>query len=153
MAIWEWVLEAYGRPGAPEACLTLQDRYGQNTSLLLWAVHFEVKDPVLLERAVEATRAWDKTALVPLREVRRALKPSLPPFEDKAREALREEVKRLELASERLLMETLSKLAGSRGGAHALEALEAASKAWGEPAPADALAALAAALNRDLLLE
>jgi uncharacterized protein (TIGR02444 family) len=153
MAIWEWVLEAYGRPGVPEACLTLQDQYGQNTSLLLWAVHAEVKDPATLRRAVEATKAWDRTALVPLREVRRALKPSLPPFDDHARESLREEVKGLELASERLLMETLSKLAGKRGGAHALEALESASKAWGEPAPAGALAALAAALNRDLLLE
>ena len=153
MAIWEWVLEAYGRPGVPEACLTLQDRYGQITSLLLWAVHAEVKDPALLQRAVAATKAWDRTALVPLREVRRALKPALPPFDDRAREALREEVKGLELASERLLIETLARLSGRPGGAHALEALEAASKAWGEPAPADALAALAAALNRDLLLE
>lgn len=147
MAIWEWVLAAYSRPGVPQATLTLQDAYGQNTSFLLWAVHAEAKDPALLARAAEAARAWEKTALGPLRETRRALKPALPPFADSAREALREEVKRLELAAERLLMETLEGLGDGRGGAHALEALEAASAAWGKPAPANALAELAAALG------
>jgi uncharacterized protein (TIGR02444 family) len=146
MAIWEWVLEAYGRPGVPQACLALQDEHGQNTSYLLWAVRAEAKDPALLARAAEAARAWEATALGPLRAVRRALKPALPPFDDHGRETLREEVKGLELAAERFLMETLDKLAEHRGGAPALEALEAASAAWGKPAPADALAALAAAL-------
>ena len=147
MAIWEWVLEAYAQPGVPEACLALQDQHGQNTSFLLWAVHAETKDPALLARAAEAARAWDRTALTPLREVRRALKPALPPFDDREREALREEVKRLELASERLLMETLDHMAHRGGGAHALDALEAACAAWGKSAPADALAALARALG------
>lgn len=147
MAIWEWALEAYAQPGVPEACLRLQDEHGQNTSLLLWAVYAEVKDPELLARAAEATRAWDRTALVPLRDVRRALKPPLPPVDDGARMALREEVKRLELAAERLLLETLDGMSQGLGGAHALEALEAASKAWDKPAPAGALAELAAALG------
>ena len=147
MAIWEWVLEAYARPGVPQAALALQDRHGQNTSFLLWAVHAEVKDPALLARAAEAARAWDRTALSPLREVRRALKPTLPPFDDHSRETLREAVKGLELASERLLMETLDRMAHRGGGAQALEALEAASAAWGQPAPAEALAVLAAALR------
>lgn len=147
MAIWEWVLEAYARPGVPEATLRLQDEFGQNTSLLLWAVYAEARDPALLARAAEATRAWDATALTPLRNVRRALKPALPPFRDHDREALREEVKRLELAAERLLMETLADLSDHRGGAPALQALEAASAAWGKPAPANALAELAASLG------
>ena len=147
VGIWAWALEAYGRPGVPEAALRLQDSHGQNTSLLLWAVYAEVKDPALLARAAEATRAWDRTALVPLRAVRRALKPPLEPFADSAREALREEVKRLELAAERLLLETLEGLGDGQGGAHALDALEAASRAWGVPAPANALAELAAALG------
>jgi uncharacterized protein (TIGR02444 family) len=147
MGIWDRVLEAYARPGVPEACLALQDRHGQNTSLLLWAVFAEAKDPELLARAAEAARAWDATALVPLREVRRALKPALPPFDDAARLALREDVKALELAAERLLLETLDALDGGHGGAPALQALEAASAAWGRPAPPEALAELAAALG------
>lgn len=147
MAIWEWALEAYARPGVPEACLKLQDEHGQNTSLLLWAVHAETKDPVLLGRAAEAARAWDEAALVPLRGVRRALKATLPPVDDGARRSFREEVKAVELAAERLLLETLEGLVHGQAGAHALEALKAASTAWGKPAPDDVLAELAAALG------
>ena len=147
MAIWEWVLEAYARPGVPEATLKLQDEHGQNTSFLLWAVYAEANDPALLARAAEAARAWDRLALKPLRAVRRDLKPPLTPFDDEARLAFRKEVNRIELEAERLLMETLEGLADGRGGAAALEALEAASAAWDRPAPAAALADLAAALG------
>lgn len=147
MAIWEWVLEAYARPGVPEATLRLQDEHGQNTSFLLWAVHAEAKDPDLLRRAAEAARAWDAVALRPLRAVRRDLKAPLPPFADEPRLAFRKDVNRLELEAERLLMETLAGLGAGRGGATTLEALEAASAAWDRPAPAAALAELAAALG------
>jgi uncharacterized protein (TIGR02444 family) len=148
MPIWEWALAAYARPGVPEACLALQDQHGQNTSLLLWAVWAEAGDPELLARAAEVTRRWEAAALVPLREVRRALKAPAPPVDDKAREDLRVDVKAAELHAERVLMETLADLAGAAsGGAHALSALKAAAQAWGKPAPDGALAALAAALG------
>ncbi|MDB5494843.1 MAG: hypothetical protein JWP86_2180 [Phenylobacterium sp.] len=148
MAIWEWTLEAYGRPGVADACLRLQDDFGQNTDLLLWAVWAEIKDPALLDRAAAAARAWDQVALMPLREVRRALKPPAPPVADAAREDLRRDVKAAELRAERVLLETLADLAGeARGGAHALEALKAASAAWKPAAPDAELAALAAALG------
>ena len=51
MSLWDWTLRAYAQPGVPEACLDLQDRHGQNTSLLLWAVWAEAADPALLARA------------------------------------------------------------------------------------------------------
>ena len=147
MGIWDWALEAYARPGVPEACLALQDAHGQNTSLLLWAVFAEARDPLLLARAAEAARAWDAAALVPLRQVRRALKAPQPPVADAEREALREDVRACELRAERVLLETLESLGDGQGGAPALQALEAASQAWGRPAPGNALAALAAALS------
>jgi uncharacterized protein (TIGR02444 family) len=148
MSIWDWTLRAYGRPGVPEACLRLQDQFGQNTDLLLWAVWAETADPALLARAAEATRRWEAVALAPLREVRRALKAPAPPVEDAQREGLREDVKAAELRAERVLLETLAGLSGDdRGGAHALAALEAASAAWKPAAPAVELAALAAALG------
>ena len=147
MGLWEWTLRAYGRDGVPEACLALQDAHGQNTSLLLWAVWAEAADPDLLARAAEAAHRWEATALAPLRAVRRALKPALPPVSDKAREGLRDDVKAAELRAERVLMETLEAMGKRQGGAHALAALEAASKAWSKSAPADALAELAAALG------
>ena len=147
MSLWDWTLKAYAEAGVPEACLTLQDAHGQNTSLLLWAVWAEVGDPERLAAAATAARDWERLALVPLREVRRALKAPAPPVADSARLALREDVKAAELRAERVLMETLEAMTGPKGGAHALRALEAASAAWGPPAPSHALAALAAALG------
>jgi uncharacterized protein (TIGR02444 family) len=148
VAIWEWALDAYAQPGVPEACIHLQDAHGQNTSLLLWAVWAEAADPAVLERAADLARRWEGAALVPLREVRRALKAPCPPVADPAREGLRNDVKDAELRAERVLMETLEGLApAASGGARAFDALKAASKAWRTPAPDEALAALAAALR------
>jgi uncharacterized protein (TIGR02444 family) len=148
MSLWDWTLEAYGRPGVAEATLALQDDHGQNTSLLLWAVWTEGADPASLARAVEVTRSWDARVLMPIRKVRRELKPAFAGVADDAREGLREDVKAAELRAERVLMETLEALSGpERGGTPALKALEAASAAWGQAAPDDALAALAIALR------
>jgi len=146
--IWEWTLAAYGRPGVADACLRLQDEFGQNTNLLLWAVWAEARDPALLSRAAETARTWEAAAVAPLREARRALKAKLPPVDDAAREALREDVKAAELRAERVLLETLAELSGpEKAGAPALAALKAASAAWIPVAPAAELAALAAALE------
>ena len=147
MSLWDWTLAAYARPGVPEACLHLQDEHGQNTPLLLWAVWAEVKDPELLARAADLAHRWETLAILPLRAVRRALKAPAPPVPDSDRESFREDVKAAELHAERVLMETLEGLTGHQGGAHALDALEAASAAWGPMASPDALAALAVALR------
>ena len=147
MGLWDETLKAYGRPGVPQACVTLQDDHGQNTSLLLWAVWAEAADPKLLARAAEIARRWEALTLTPIRAVRRALKPAFPGVADSDREDLREGVKAVELRAERVLMEALEALAPDRGGARALAALGAASAAWGKPAPPEALAALAAALS------
>jgi hypothetical protein len=79
--------------------------------------------------------------------VRRALKAPAPPVRDEAREGLREDVKAAELRAERVLMETLEAMSGRSGGASALAALQAASRAWGKPAPDEALAVLVATLG------
>jgi uncharacterized protein (TIGR02444 family) len=147
VGLWDETLRAYGRPGVPEACLALQDRYGQNTSFLLWAVWAETADVALLARAADLARRWEGLALAPIRAVRRALKRPFAGIADDEREGLREDVKAAELRCERVLMEGLEAMTGEPGGAHALAALEAASRAWGRPAPAEALAALASALG------
>jgi len=65
-----------------------------------------------------------------------------------AREALRTEVKALELKSERLLMETLEALPSAPGTPPAvIVALEAAARAWPRPAPTSALERLAQTLS------
>ena len=150
MRLWDWTLAAYGRPGVPEACLDLQDRYGRNTSFLLWAAWAESQgrtpDDALLASAAVVARSWEQEVLGPLREVRRVLKPVRPPVDDTAREALREDVKATELRAERLLMETLEGLtpAGPSGGA---DTVARAAAAWGGPDCAAALAALTAKIG------
>lgn len=145
--VWDWTLTAYAQAGVPEACLALQDQHGQNTSFLLWAVWAEAADPGLIARAADVARRWDSLALSPLRAIRRALKPAFDGVADSPREGLREDVKAAELRAERVLMEALESMTETQGGAHALDALEAAARAWGTPAPDVALAALAAALG------
>jgi uncharacterized protein (TIGR02444 family) len=148
MSLWTWALQTYALDGVPEACLALQDEHGQNTPFLLWAIWAETADPDLLARAAAASRAWDAVAVRPLRGVRRAMKASPPPFDDDAREALRENVKAAELHAERVLLETLAEMSGHlKGGAHALDALRAAAQAWGAPVSDEALAVLAEALH------
>src|SRR3569623_2662994 len=107
MALWDWTLEAYTQAGVPEACLALQDRYGQNTSLLLWAVWAEAADPAVLARAADVARRREALALSPLREVRRALKLGFAGVVDAPREGLRDDVEAAELRAERVLMEAL----------------------------------------------
>jgi len=148
MPLWDWTLTAYGQAGVPEACLTLQDAHGQNTSFLLWAVWAEGPGAAALAEGAKVARVWDQTVLTPIRDIRRALKPAFAGVDDGAREGLREDVKAAELRAERVLMESLEAVAGAESGGHpALEALKAAAAAWGKPAPDDALATLAAALR------
>jgi uncharacterized protein (TIGR02444 family) len=147
MGLWDWTLEAYAEPGVPEACLVLQDEHGQMTSFLLWAVWAETTDAALLARAADVARRWDSLALSPIRAVRRALKPAFDGVPDGAREGLREDVKAAELRAERALMEALEAVTPGQGGRPALQALKAASAAWGTPAPDGALAQLAATLS------
>lgn len=151
MSLWAWTLDAYARPGVPEVCLDLQDRFGRNTSFLLWAAWAgglgRASDAAGLAEAARLARAWDAEVLTPLREVRRRLKPACPPVDDVAREALREEVKAAELHAERVLMETLEALTPAAGLGDGREALQAAAAAWGGPPCSAELAVLAAKIS------
>ena len=148
MSLWDWTLRSL-RParragGLPDPAGRARP---EHLAAALGGVGRGRRRRACWPRAAEAAHRWEATALVPLRAVRRALKAPLPPVADEAREGLREDVKAAELRAERVLMETLEGMGGRGGGAHALAALEAASAAWGKPAPANALAALAAALG------
>ncbi len=148
MSLWAWALEAYARPGAAEACLDLQDRHGQCAPLAIWAAWAagagRWPDAAGLSAAVAAARSWNAAAVEPLRGVRRRIKAPVPPVADAAREALREQVKTVELAAERLLLETLEALTPPAGARPSpAEALEAACAAWSGAAPHAACAELA----------
>jgi len=154
MRFWTWALEAYARPGAAQACLDLQDHHGQCVPYLLWAAwaarEGRALDRRVLEAGADLAARWEAAAVGPLRAARRSMKPEVSGIADAAREALRAEVKALELKVEQLLIETLQTLAPETGPAAPLpleSALAAAAAVWPGAAPESALARLAQTLS------
>jgi len=147
--LWDWALNAYRADGVSEACLTLQDTCGQNVPLLLWAAWAATTsrelDADTVEAGCDAARAWDTVAVMPLRAVRRTLKLPVPDIEDAAREALRDQVKAVELAAERHLLVGLEALVPVPTGAPrpAIEGLVAVARVWSRVVPRPALITLA----------
>lgn len=148
MALWDWAVEAYGRPQVAEAALALQDEHGQNTCFLLWSVWARGPEPKTMVRAAELARSWEDQVLAPLRQARRNLKPEASGVDAAARLALRENVKAAELQAERVLLEALEALTGRHAGDEApAVALRRAAVAWGAVVPGSALGRLAEALG------
>lgn len=75
---WRFSVALYGRPGAAEACLALQDRHGADVTLLLagfWRAHKGFAGWAAGELARAAAALAPVTAVQqPLRAARRALK-------------------------------------------------------------------------------
>lgn len=149
MSLWNWATTAYAAGGVEDACLELQDSAGQNIPLLLWAAWCAAEgrrpDEDVLEAACDAARAWQDAAIAPLRSVRRALKARVPDLDDTAREAVRAQVKAVELEAERRLLGALEALspAASAPPRPALEALVAVARVWSPMTPRAGLIQLA----------
>ena len=149
MSLWDWALTAWAADGVADACLELQDAAGQNVPLLLWAAWCAAEgrtpDEDTLEAAGDTARAWQETAIAPLRAVRRALKPRAPDLEDVAREAVRSRVRAVELEAERCLLIALEALAPAPSGPPRppLDTLVAAARVWSPMTPRTGLIRLA----------
>lgn len=149
MSLWDWALNAYATDGVADACLELQDAAGQNVPLLLWAAWCAAEgrapDEDALEAAGDTARAWQETAIAPLRAVRRALKPRAPDLDDDAREAVRAQVKAVELEAERRLLTALETLAPAHSGPPQppITLLAAAARVWSPMVPRALLVRLA----------
>ena len=147
--LWTWAVAAYEAPGVAEACLSLQDHNEQNVPLLLWAAWVAVTgrrpDEETIEAACDAARAYDTVVTAPLRAVRRTLKAPIPDVDNDHREALRQQVKALELDAERRLMLELEDLAPAPSGAprRAIDGLVETAKLWARVVPRPALTTLA----------
>ncbi|MBK1974928.1 TIGR02444 family protein [Brevundimonas diminuta] len=147
--LWTWACAAYAAPSVAEACLTLQDHHEQNVPLLLWAAWTAATgrrpDEETIEAACDTARAWQTTTIAPLRAVRRTLKTPVPDLEPEARLAIREQVKAVELAAERCLLEALEVLAppASTTRRPTLDALADTARLWDRVIPRPALRTLA----------
>ena len=131
-----------------QGCLDLQDEHGQCTPYLLWAAWAAQSgrglDEATLVKGADLAHRWEPVFIKPVRAVRRALKPSFDGVADDLREALREQVKAVELAAEKTLMLSLEALAliAPSGSVTVQQALEQATALWTPSAPKNSLMAL-----------
>ena len=153
---WDWAVAAYAAPGVAEECLHLQDTHEQAVPLLLWAAWLaetgRAPDEDAVEGAIDTTRVWADHAVVPLRDLRRALKTRRPDMADADREAVRAQVKAVELEAERRLMLALEQLAPEPDGKAPMtvDLLVRVAREWGDQIPRPALGHLAEALAKRL---
>ena len=156
--LWAFSLAVYGADGVGPECLDLQERFGVDVNLLLFAAYAGAREGVQLDTsdiaaAAAAVSAWHAEIVRALRSVRRGLKPvSLDdgnPLHPAAA-SLRAQVKAAELNAEKIELAMLwlwsrRQLAGrSRGDAGAALAanLHALLAQFGAPAGSAAPAKL-----------
>ena len=152
-ALWCFSTAFYACAGVAEALIKLQDRAGFDVNLMLFALWLGLSGRSSFTAA--ELGAADRVAgpirgdlVEPLRSLRRRLRSN--PDADIQR--LREEIKRLELAAERILQNRLARLAGAAGSdndpASRLAAAEANLALYLGPEAADSIEA---AIIRDAL--
>ena len=96
---WQFSLSIYGLEGMPPICLALQDELGFDVNILLYAAWLAALDKRLtsphLAGLEDRVRPWRQQVVQPLRALRRQLRQYPPAV------AVREQLKQLELDSER----------------------------------------------------
>jgi uncharacterized protein (TIGR02444 family) len=128
---WRFSVKFYAVPGVAQACIDLQDQAKVDVNILfylLWNATqgraFNAADVTEIERSLGP---WREIAVVPIRNVRRALKSPPPAMPPEAAESLRTRIKAVELEAERLQQEALYTLSQtSRLGRPAPSKTEAA---------------------------
>lgn len=103
--LWEYALRTYAREHVASACLDLQDRFGMDVNLLLYAAWLAREGRRLTHEHLAALDAvvtgWRGSVIRPLRGLRRALDCYLPPPGVSIELNLAGELKTLELRAER----------------------------------------------------
>lgn len=111
---WQFSLAVYAAPGVANECLDLQENFGVDVNLLLFAAYVGSRRLVLSSDDVDqcflAVHQWREQVVEPLRSVRRATKTLLPqhrlPLQQQI-EDIRGKVKSAELESEKVQQDLL----------------------------------------------
>ena len=113
-ALWRFSLAFYDRPGVPDALIVLQDRDGFDVNLILFALWLGISGRGQLGgHALAAAKQAAGTLRIEIVEPLRSLRRKLRNHPDGDVQRLREGVKALEIAGEKLVQERLARLAGS----------------------------------------
>jgi uncharacterized protein (TIGR02444 family) len=155
---WRFSLRFYRQPEVADACIALQEEAGVDVNLLmflLWhATRARTVSAAEIADVERRIRAWREATVVPLRAVRRALKPPPGLVAPDTTELFRTRIKAVELEAERLQQEAMYDLVrGALLGrlttpeAAARVNLEAYQAVAGTTFPASAVETLLAALT------
>ena len=105
-AFWQFSLAYYARPHVAAACLELQDSAGVDVNVMLYLLflgtHMRQVSRDDVARIDGLAAAWREQVVLPLRNVRRALKTGIAPCPVEATEPLRSSVKHIELDAEQI---------------------------------------------------
>src|SRR5215510_5207408 len=114
---WRFSLRLYRAPGVGDACIALQEEAGVDVNLLLFLLWQATERRTLTAADVKAldetVGGWRDTAVIPLRNLRRALKSSPGLVAPNTAEAFRTRIKAVELEAERLQQEAMYALAAT----------------------------------------
>jgi uncharacterized protein (TIGR02444 family) len=114
---WRFSLGFYRQGGVAEACIRLQDEQKVDVNLLLFLLWQAALRRALSEREIEGLEGriapWRNATVIPLRTVRRALKPAPDLVPAPEAELFRTSIKAVELEAERLQQEAMNDLARS----------------------------------------
>ncbi len=102
---WDFSIATYGRPDVAPACLALQDRHGVDVNVLLLCCWTGASgrgrlDADDIRTTLAVARPWHDRVVVPLRGLRRDLKPPPAGTPPAAVEAVRRRIATAELAAE-----------------------------------------------------
>jgi uncharacterized protein (TIGR02444 family) len=112
---WRFSLRFYRQPGVADACIALQEQSGVDVNLLLFllwhAMHGRRLSAAEIARLEAMIAPWRELTVVPLRDLRRALKSPPALVEAGTAESFRTRIKAVELEAERLQQEAMHSLA------------------------------------------
>jgi len=112
---WRFSLAFYRLPKVADACIALQEEAGVDVNLLLYllwqarqGLRLSTADVAAIEKKIAP---WRNATVIPLRQVRRALRSPPALVEGATAEAFRNRIKAVELEAERLQQEAMHALA------------------------------------------
>jgi uncharacterized protein (TIGR02444 family) len=114
---WRFSVKFYAVPGVAQACIDLQDQAKVDVNILfflLWnATERRALNATEVAEVERTIGGWRDMAVIPIRNVRRALKAPPPVMASDVAEGFRTRIKAVELEAERLQQEALYDLAQS----------------------------------------
>ena len=112
---WDFALPLHETKGVGEAVIALQDRHGVNVNCMLLSCWVGATGRGRLgeegvKQAIEAARVWNKDVVQALRNVRRVMRPGIPPIDKAISDSLRRRILEIEIDCERAEIVMLGQL-------------------------------------------